>query len=533
MSIKLKRYYPIVLALVALVLFLMTVLANQQIRAYSNSKEIAIKKPGSNYSNELELFDDSIVHQIQILTATNTKEQMLRSYQITGDKDYFAADIIIDGVRINNIAIRLKGNASLKSVAKADSFFAGAMFLPPELKNVPAHCWAFSPIPAPPGLGKKKETVLKIPYLIKFDEFIAGQSYLGYKEFAIRSSGVSYDAAQLQEPLSNYALESFGLAASATAYISLQFNNEKKQLYTIAEVINQEYLDKHFPASKGVLYKVIAVGNDFKYLGSDLSLYANIFEQKTARKQADLSPLTKFMKFVSNASDEEFELELSQWLDTDSFASYLAIENLLVNFDSLAGMGNNYYLYYNKSKDIFNVLAWDANESLGKLGKPDFNLYWKDRFSSAGMPGFAAGPAVLAEGKTPKFAAETPKECLEAFAILEAKFGAGPPQQNKQALGRNVEQGPFGDGKHVLKDRFLASPKFSKLYKNKLKEAYKQIFKTKILFSKISEYQKLINSQESLDSFDFEAFNLALTKTKVFLEQRSKYLQSTELLKNE
>ena len=42
-------------------------------------------------------------------------DEMLATYQQTRLKEYFKADVIIDGVRINDVGIRLKGNASLQT----------------------------------------------------------------------------------------------------------------------------------------------------------------------------------------------------------------------------------------------------------------------------------------------------------------------------------------------------------------------------------------------------------------------------------
>ena len=65
--------------------------------------------------NEVALFDDTVVHTIQILISDADYEQMITTYQQTGVKDYFHADVIIDGVRVSDVGLRLKGNASLRT----------------------------------------------------------------------------------------------------------------------------------------------------------------------------------------------------------------------------------------------------------------------------------------------------------------------------------------------------------------------------------------------------------------------------------
>lgn len=530
MSITMKRHYPLLLAFAGLLLVLLVGLGKMQIVAYADRNQIVEPETGADYDNSLPLFDDTAVHEIQIVAPAGTQQRMIRTYQVTEQKDFFGVDVVIDGVRIDNVGIRLKGNASLMSVADADDFFAGLAFLPPELKEVPQHCWDFSPISPPPGIVETdQDSAGKVPYLIKFDAFVPGQTYQGYSEFAVRTSGVAVDAAQMQEPLTNYVLDQMGIPASETAYVSLRFNNDEAQLYTIAEVLDQAYIDKHFPGSAGALYKVVEIGNDFEYLGDDLTLYAGVFEQKTSVNHADLTPLIQFMQFVTESSAEAFTRDLGNWLDLDAFTTYLAVENLLVNYDSLAGMGNNYYLYYNETRQQFTVLAWDANESLGKLGEATFDLYWSDRFEAPGIGGQPPGGDPPAENVDLE---NMPAECIEAFTALEEKLG--PPGGGGETPRENQPptdgQGPFGDGKHLLKDRFLENPDFRALYEAKLQTVYREVFVDDLFSPRIAAYTTLLTAYNNENGlFDQRDFDLAVQNMEDFINRRQEYLQSTDL----
>lgn len=530
MSITMKRHYHLLLGFVGVLLVLLAGFGEMQIVAYTNHNQIESAVIPSNYDNSLHLFDNTVVHEIQIIAPADTQQRMIKTYQLTGEKDYFGVDVIIDGVRVDNVGIRLKGNASLMSVAKADDFFGGLggpTFFPPELSAVPQHCWEFSPI-AQPGVESDKEETDRLPYLIKFDAFVPGQTYQGYTEFAVRTSGVEADAAQMQEPLTNYALNQMGIPASETAYISLRLNNDAPQLYSIAETLGQAYIDKHFPGSEGTLYKVVEVSNDFAYLGDDLPLYANVFDQKTAINDADLTPLIQFMKFVSQSDDASFARDLGDWLDLDAFTTYLAVENLLVNYDSLAGMGNNYYLYYDEINQQFTVLAWDANESLGKLGTPTFDLYWTDRFAPPGT-GLGGGSPAPAEGIVSD--ADIPAECAEAFEKLANLAPSPDGDAQAEPLSPADGGGPFGDGKHILKDRFLANADFRTLYETKLQIAYDEIFGKGLLEPQIAVYTTLLTNYNRKNRlFDQAEFDLAIQNMQDFISQREMYLHSTELL---
>lgn len=48
-------------------------------------------------------------------------------------------------------------------------------------------------------------------------------------------------------------------------------------------------------------------------------------------------------------------------LDVPAFARYLALQELVGNFDDIDGPGNNSYLRYDEGTKLFTVLSWDLN----------------------------------------------------------------------------------------------------------------------------------------------------------------------------
>jgi spore coat protein CotH len=178
-------------------------------------------------------------------------------------------------------------------------------------------------------------------------------------------------------------------------------------------------LTKYFENADGVLYKA-EVGSTLSYEGEDPSSYANSFTQQTRVNDADLAPLIAFMRFLDQADDATFESELPDYLDVDAFATYLAVNDLLVNTDSIIGMNNNYYLYYDAAAERFTLLMWDANESMGKLGgSTTYDLYFNNSQGGQGCRG--GGPG-----------------------------------------------GGMGGGRNTLLTRFMASERFRALYEEKL-----------------------------------------------------------------
>ena len=115
------------------------------------------------------------------------------------------------------------------------------------------------------GVGTESESSeKKIPFMIKFDEYVEGQTYQGYTNLSIRNYGTSYNEAMLQEPLTNLVARLSGMPATETAYTGFKINDGEETLYVMSELVNENYLAEHFENADGILYKA--------EIGSTLSL---------------------------------------------------------------------------------------------------------------------------------------------------------------------------------------------------------------------------------------------------------------------
>jgi spore coat protein CotH len=288
----------------------------------------------------------------------------------------------------------------------------------------------------------------------------------------------------LQEPVTNSVLRLAGLPATATAYVGLQVNGKAEQLYTLSEVIDDPaYLKKNLPDASGVLYKAELNAN-MNYQGEDPSAYARSFTLETHKNDADLAPLIKFLKFISQSDDRTFEQQLPTYLDVDAFAAYLAVNNLLVNNDSMVGMGNNFYLYYDTGSQRFTVLMWDGNESLGKqnnmgrgsgIDSASFDIYYKN------LGGFPGGG------------------------------------------GRG--------GSNLLSTRFLANAAFKALYEQKLKLVYEKAFVSGAISRQIDAYTAVVRPAISARGLvNADSYEKAVASVRDFIARRQAYLATTPLL---
>lgn len=535
MVLNFKRNYPIVLVLVVVIAILIVGLGDLRVIAYTTQPAagtVAQEQNANDIKNDVALFEYNLVHSIQVIMDQDDYHEMLSSYQNSGLKDYYKADVMIDGVWINEVGIRLKGNASLRSALgggmaggrPGDNQPPGKMDgmekpprpeegerpgMPAEregLQRTPGEVFPGAPggvwLPQPPANfseqaaqggerdagpgqgGPVASEQAQIPFLIKFNEYVVGQTYQGHSKLSIRTYGASYDAAMLQEPLTNLVAQLAGLPATQTAYAGFSINDSDESLYVISELVDDEYyLGQYFKNPNGILYKA-ELGSTLRYAGEDPSSYARSFSQETRLNQADLAPLITFLRFLDQSDETTFESDLPQHFDVDAFATYLAVNALLVNTDSIIGMNNNYYLYYDDSNERFTLLMWDANESLGKLGgSASYDLY----FSNPG----------------------------------------GGPGGNRGGGG----MGGAGSSQNVLLQRSMASATFKELYEQKVKEVYQQAFASGAMLAEIERISALIHETNDEHSFvDIDAYDQAVQKTLVFINQRTEYLETTDLL---
>lgn len=503
MSLNFRRHYPVLIALVAVVSLLTFALGDLRVIAYTTRAEsTAATKTTYDFTNDVDLLDDTVVHSIQVIMSDADYDSMVTTYQQTGLKEYFKADVIIDGVRINNVGIRLKGNASLRTALGGRGGFGNFNRpdngQPPEgfdPANRPQPPQGFDPENMPQmgenfqmpeagqgqggggmGMGQQASAdQVKIPFMIKFDEY-EDQTYQGLTAISIRNYGTSYDESLLQEPIANAAARAADIPATETAYTGFRINDGEEKLYVVSELVNAEYLAKYFENADGILYKA-ELGSTLSYQGEDPSTYANSFTQQTRVNDADLAPLIAFMRFIDQSDDATFESELPKYLDVDSFATYLAVNALLVNTDSMIGMNNNYYLYYDDESEQFTVLMWDANESLGKLG----------------------GSATF------------------DISLTNTQNGFG---------GRGM-----GGGQNALLKRFMESETFNALYEAKLKEVYEKVFVSGMMTETVERYSALIHSVNDERSLvDMTAYDQAVEQVLNFISQRIGYLRTIDLL---
>lgn len=283
--------------------------------------------------------DAAALHEISVTFDEDEYDAMVAAYRETGEKEWIAADIDIDGVTYANAGIRLKGNSSLRGLSSNGR--TG-------------------------GESSSADEPESLPWLIRLDKYIDGQSIDGVTELVVRANNTE---TSLNEAVALTLLDLAGLASQDAAYAAFTVNGSAETLRLVVEHPDDVWL-RDAVADDTVLYKAESTG-DYTYRGTDPDAYDEVFDVEAGEDNGDLAPLIEFLDFINNADDETFDAELSDRLDIEAFATYLAMEELIDNFDDIDGPGNNSYLAFGVQTGVFTIVPWDHNLAFGAPGVGD------------------------------------------------------------------------------------------------------------------------------------------------------------------
>ena len=376
-----------------------------------------------------DLFDSSVVHDIDITFDQTEYDAMIATFQSSGAKEWITGTITIDGVTLRDVGLRLKGNSSLMGLRNNNGGRAGG-----------------------PGGTVSASSPNSLPWLVRLDKNVDGQNYQGYTSFVIRSNNTT---TSLNEAV---ALELIGLADQATQLaISTRFsvNGSAEVLRLAIENPDDEWEDANFD-NEGILYKAES-GGDYSYRGDDPEAYEEIFDQETDTDNENLAPLIEFLEFINTSDDATFAAQLSQHLDIEAFARYLAGQELVVNQDDIDGPGNNSYLRYDSKTGLMTIVSWDLNLSFGSMGGG----------GGAARPG---GAVAVAPGAN--------------TAAAPRAGGAGGA-------------GGFRGRSNILVERFLANSTFSAQYQKALSELRAELYASGKATEILNRWTEVLRTQAS------------------------------------
>jgi spore coat protein CotH len=477
--------------------------------------------PGVDVAGTVDLFDTSVVHSIQVTFDPDEYAAAIETFTADGEKVFIQADLVVDGTPVKSVGIRLKGNSTLMGLRSGGETVTQA---------------GDGPAVGGDGIGRglggtvSVESPEDLPWLVSFDEFVHGQTYQGHEEIAVRPGGMgTAQTTALNEAVSLTLIALAGEPAEEAAYTAFSINGSEPALRLLVQQPDDSFVEDDL-ADDGVLYKALAgtSGGSFTYLGEDPLAYAASFRQVTGRNQQDLAPLIEFIRWVEESSDEEFLAGLEDRVDVESLARYLALHNLLLDFDDMSGPGQNYYLYFDSGTEKFTVLTWDVNATF--TGDSARGPY--DAGTMGGLGGMQRGEApggfqrpqggALPEGfELPTGLPERP----QGGALPE---GFEPPEGMELPQGGQVPAGG-GMGGHILKERFLATEEFQVVYEEAYRDLYQQLFADGAALEALDRWAAALATVEG-DLVDAATLGSEVAQLRRAIEARTTALAENEVI---
>jgi spore coat protein H len=241
------------------------------------------------------------------------------------DFPYAHAQVEFEGVVLDDVAVRYKGNATYMA-----------------------------------SRGQLKRSLK-----LNLNKYVKGQKLAGQKTINLHSGLM--DGSFLKERIGYQLFRDAGVPAPRVSYAKVyltvagKYDKQLLGLYTVVEELD-EAIDT------GLMFKPELRGGLFADLGEDWSRYKKMYDPKSDVTAEQKQRFMETVKLVSHANDAEFRAKAETYIDVPQMAKYLAVNVWQANMDSILGMGHNFYLVLDRKTNRFQMLPWDLDLSFGGMG---------------------------------------------------------------------------------------------------------------------------------------------------------------------
>ncbi len=168
---------------------------------------------GVRMEYESKLFDTDEIISIDIQMEEDTWNEMLSNAMA---EEYYVCNVVINGERVNNVAIRPKGNTSLSAIA-----------MDPDSD--------------------------RYSLKLEFDHYVEGQTCFGLDKLILNNNYA--DATNMKEAIIYDMYQFIGAEASLYNYAKVSINGEYWGVYLALEGVEESFMLRNFGTQDGELYK--------------------------------------------------------------------------------------------------------------------------------------------------------------------------------------------------------------------------------------------------------------------------------------
>jgi spore coat protein CotH len=263
-----------------------------------------------------ELFDDTVLHEVRL--SINSRDLLILRQRFT-ENIYMPADIVVDGTRIRNVAVRVRGAAS---------------------RN-------------PNKMGLR----------VDFNFYTPGQRFRGLRSIVL--DNLYQDPSNIREMLAMSVFRRLGESAPREAFCRMFLNNQYQGLYAVVEEIMPDFAARETGEADGYLYEY---HRQFFYYGEDLGpaldVYKTLFEPRSHELESDeqlYGPIRDLFHDMNEPDDALWLERVAPRLDLPQFMRSIGIEAALAEKDGVVGFFgmNNFYLHRSAATGQHRIFVWD------------------------------------------------------------------------------------------------------------------------------------------------------------------------------
>ncbi len=217
---------------------------------------------------------------------------------------------------------------------------------------------------------------VKRPFKIAFDRF---EKHNFYGLSSVNLHAMPLDPSKSREALAFFFFRACGVPAPRTAFAEVtltvtgKYEKEYLGLFTVVEDVDARFLGEQFGSDGGLAMKPFRV-RGIDDLGENWEAYKGTYRPQRDATFEEQKRVIEFARIVNKASDQEFEKQITSFIDVDEFLKFMAANALNANLESFLALGHNYTLYLDPKTKQFHFIPGDLEFSLANLmlfGSPD------------------------------------------------------------------------------------------------------------------------------------------------------------------
>ncbi len=224
-------------------------------------------------------------------------------------------------------------------------------------------------------IGSFRELSGKPKFKLDFNQYIEDQRFYGLETLSLNNSIV--DCSYIKEHIGYALFEAVGIPASRTGIAQVQVNGAPYGLYTIIEVPDDRFVQRHYAEPDGNLYdgKYVWYGG-YSYTLLDFAEGNDTLfqlEEGTDIGHADIIAVSAAI--YETAGTAKFYDATSEVVDWPLLHRLWAVEQYLGQNDGYGLNTNNYRIYFDPTDDRADLVPWDLDYTF--LYDWEWGLSWR------------------------------------------------------------------------------------------------------------------------------------------------------------